>query len=81
MLDDDGVGAEAGGSVSVVVVVELDVVNFVVAIPFVDVELLDALASCRCSALCELMCSTASKQMWLMSLFSMFSWRCSMSIL
>ena len=76
------IDAEVDGSESVVVVVvELDVVDFVGEIPFVDVKLLSALASCRCSALCELMCSTASKQIMLMSLFSMFSWGCSMSIL
>ena len=71
LLNVEGVGAEVDGSESIVAVVELDVVVFV-EIPFVDVELLDALVSCRCSALCELMCSTASKQITLMSLFSMF---------
>ena len=72
---------EVDGRKSVVVVAELDVVDFIVETPFVDVELLDALVCCRCSALCELMCSTASKQIKLMLLFSTFSWRCSMSIL
>ena len=65
-------GSESVVVVVLVVVVELDVVDFVVEIPFVDVKLLDALVSYRCGAHCELRCSTASKQIMLMSLFWMF---------
>ena len=77
-----GADVQVDSTEPVVVGVKLATADVVVESPFIDgklldvnirlldadVNLLDVLASCRCSALWALMCSTASKQMVLMSL-------------